>query len=360
VTLKAVLLHYSIRKSKPDNFETLMNDIDGHFREGGVQLPYRRDIWNLNDTRNLAQHDAREPATSTMDEWKVFTEKFLRRSFEQYFGLRFDEVTQIDLIEDETLRNLLRLAVQCAENGSAKESLVLAAFAVEFAISSCIAAPLIPAYGLTMGSVSEENDARDAIDTLNEELYNLINDVYVLGDVVKDIASSVDLLARGVSLTDYGRFIAITPDISFDRLSAARVQDSSRPLGRIRSIDPDGTIQLDESPEQPRADEHQPEHRVVWAGRSADQEAARWAAQFATSTVVQLQDADPSPHMPSRHAAFAQELIRTKGEVASSDEPASSRQGSDSDTRHHRRRFLRRTLARVAISPEMDEPDDEA
>jgi hypothetical protein len=101
--------------------------VDDYFKDKDVQIPYRRDLGQLNAERNMVQHNAREPEASGMDEQRVFTEKFLRQSFEQYFGLGFDEVTQVDLVADEMFRSMLRLAADTAENGYPRESLVLTA-----------------------------------------------------------------------------------------------------------------------------------------------------------------------------------------------------------------------------------------
>jgi hypothetical protein len=194
--------------------------VDDYFKDKDVQIPYRRDLGQLNAKRNMVQHNACEPEASGMDEWRVFTEKFLRQSFERYFGLGFDEVTQVDLVADEMFRSMLRLAADTAENGSPRESLVLTTFALEFAVSSCVDTPSFSA-SVSDTSVSETMDTFVGTDDevshttvgICRELWLCTRDVDLIGYWVKDIVGSVAFLARGVSLVDYERFVAITPEI---------------------------------------------------------------------------------------------------------------------------------------------------
>ena len=60
ITLKSIFLYHEIRAEKQLNieFETMMSEIDSHqaFKDLGKKLPYRQDMRNLNQIRNLVQH----------------------------------------------------------------------------------------------------------------------------------------------------------------------------------------------------------------------------------------------------------------------------------------------------------------
>ena len=114
IVLRSILLHYEIRAEKQLNieFETMLNEIDGFedFKKKGKKLPYRQELRNLNQLRNLVQHHAYEPESSSMEEWKVFSRRFLEIAFKEYFQVDFNSVSSIDLIDDELLRAILTLA----------------------------------------------------------------------------------------------------------------------------------------------------------------------------------------------------------------------------------------------------------
>jgi hypothetical protein len=79
-TLRAIFLHYEIRAEKQLNieFESMLNEIDNNeaFKEKGKRLPYRQEMRNLNQIRNLVQHHVHEPEGSAMEDWRVFTSRF--------------------------------------------------------------------------------------------------------------------------------------------------------------------------------------------------------------------------------------------------------------------------------------------
>jgi len=99
ISLRSIILAYEIRAEKQLNidFETMLNEIDNYnkFKEKEMKLPYRQELRNLNQLRNMVQHHAVIPESSTMDDWRVFTKRFLSKAFEQYFNNEFDKISYI-------------------------------------------------------------------------------------------------------------------------------------------------------------------------------------------------------------------------------------------------------------------------
>lgn len=113
IVLRAILFSEEIRPEREMNitFESMIQAIDEHkpLREQNTRLPYRTELRKLNTLRNLVQHHAHEPEAATMDEWRVFSGNFLRKSCDTYFKVSFDELSLISLVEDQRLRRILRL-----------------------------------------------------------------------------------------------------------------------------------------------------------------------------------------------------------------------------------------------------------
>lgn len=114
IVVKAILLKYEIRSEKEFNigFESLLNEVDkfSEFKEKGLRLPYRQEVRNLNQFRNLVQHHVMEPDQSSMDDWRIFSYRFLEKVFKDYFEIEFHAVNRISFISDNCLRKYLNLA----------------------------------------------------------------------------------------------------------------------------------------------------------------------------------------------------------------------------------------------------------
>jgi hypothetical protein len=127
IALRAISLHYEIRTEKQLNieFEVMLNEIDRHkdFREREIRLPYRQELRNLNQLRNLVQHHAVEPESATMDDWRVFSRRFLARVCREYFGLDFNSLSSVDMIHHNVFREMLRTSLSCIQGGDVKSIL---------------------------------------------------------------------------------------------------------------------------------------------------------------------------------------------------------------------------------------------
>jgi hypothetical protein len=259
-----------------------------------------------------------------MDEWRVMTEKFLRRASEQYFGLDFDQLTQAELIQDATLRRMLSTAMQLAVEGSAKGSLVLSAFALELAIRSCVYShPFSVAGSEEAWADTGDPQIDQAINAVESGLLQTTLDVDALADWVEEIARWIGLLNRGINPIEYRRFSRLVPEV---RVSFIRPFDFEWPedlgIGEISPSKEDEKVNAVQGPGmEANRDGYSIGHELCWKGRKAEPEGARWAAQFAISTIVQLQGADPQPRLAIEYATFYDELISAPERLPSADEP---------------------------------------
>jgi hypothetical protein len=137
LTLRAIMLEHEIRTERELNvdFETLLNEFDQFkpFRDRGWRLPYRRELRTLNAVRNLVQHHGHEPEESAMEEWRVFSKRFLTKAFTQYFSVDFKNLSPLDLIGDSRLKNVLRIHRQHIEASDWSGSACVNKYAFELA-----------------------------------------------------------------------------------------------------------------------------------------------------------------------------------------------------------------------------------
>lgn len=209
VVLRAIFLQHEIRAEKQLNidFESMLNEIDNHqkFKDAERRLPYRQEIRNLNQLRNLVQHHAVEPESSTMDDWRVFTKRFLIRTFSEYFGLNFDELSSVSLINDQRLRALLILASEKVTMSDWATAISLTKIAFEYSSSSIASA--LPSEGFN-SSFFVTTRFRDE----DRELARAINSIY---QRIREAETLSGVLASGVTLTQLKKFEDSTPHVMF-------------------------------------------------------------------------------------------------------------------------------------------------
>ena len=262
IVLRAIFLHYEIRPEKELNieFEVMLNEIDKHFKTQGMKLPYRQDLRNLNKLRNLVQHHAVEPSSATMDDWRVFTRRFLERTCQEYFGLEFDNLSPLEMIDDEVLRDLLKMSLLGIEENDLKKSLKFAKIA--FQLASEAVWSFLPDEGF-LSSFFITSHISDLLREL-EQPFNM------LAQKARQAEYHAALLSSGVSLIDYKRFESSTPTVRFSLTGKSFVQ---------------------------------------WGQTEPDKETARWVHDFVVTTIVGWQVLGLAPSVPDPGREAIQELL---------------------------------------------------
>ncbi len=268
IVMRAIFLHYEIRAEKELNigFENMLTEIDNFegFKKKNVKLPYRQEMRNLNVTRNLVEHHAVEPASGAMDEYKVFTRRFLQRSYQLYFGQDFETISATDMIEDSNLRDLLSLSFSEIRAANLKKGLTLAE--ATFYWASRTVRDFLPpgADGLYEDSFPEQGKL---VRYLNSVLRN-VGDTSVYYSAI---------LATGIDLVDYKRFRAATVVTRFHGHS---------------SHTSDGIVRTTEI-------------RAHWGDKEPKQDDAYWVHEFVVNAIVHWQIIGLSPQIPSDWLDYA-------------------------------------------------------
>jgi hypothetical protein len=266
ITVKSILLKYDIRNDRTLNidFESMLSEVDRHqdFKERGLKLPYRQEIRNLNQMRNLVQHHAIEPDQSSMDDWRLFSKQFLEKTFMSYFDIDFDNVNRMDFVADDGLKKYMNLALLHISNR-------------DFASASCCAAAAFEYASLSISSFIPESSAsffvrsslyRSGIDF--EGLENAFRKTHKRIDESEHFAA---LLASGLNLADYNKFKEATPFV---------------------------TIMFGGNP-----------HFETVENKEFGEETTKWLAEFVISTLIKWQQLGLSPKIPDHLASGAHGFI---------------------------------------------------
>lgn len=203
ITLRAIFLQYEIRAEKQLNieFEVMLKEIDNFdsFKKSGKRLPYRQELRNLNQLRNMVQHHAVEPETSTMEDWRVFTKRFLIESFKDYFDKSFDNISSLDLIADDNLRKLIEISGKYLANKDIVQCAINAKVAFEYAIQKIL------------NEVPHKNKNYHRLSNFNINQSKEINaNIY---ESIKETKHFLVMLSIGIELSEYKQIEKLTPKV---------------------------------------------------------------------------------------------------------------------------------------------------
>jgi len=256
IALRAIFLHYEIRAEKALNidFESMLKEIDNYqnFKDKGIKLPYRQEIRNLNQIRNLVEHHAVEPEATTMEDFRVFSRRFLQIICGTYFDVDFDKISPINMIEDELLEKLLFKSLMYIDKDQVEQSLSLIRVAFNWASESIIAflpRDKIPGKFVNGGGFVEYPE---------------------IDRTIQKATFYSALLSTGIGLVDYKQFLSYTPHIDFT---------------------------LNGSPD------------IQWGSQQVNIEYAKWAHDFVVTTIVHWQVLGLVPKVPDWCRVAAQAII---------------------------------------------------
>lgn len=267
IAVKSILLKHEIRNEKTLNidFESMINEVDQfkEFKSKGMKLPYRQEIRNLNSMRNMVQHHVIEPDESSMDDWRLFSYRFLKLVFNDYFGMDFDRASRISFVNDEGLRMYLDEAQKKLDSNDYGSASCLVTGAFEYASISI--SNFIPRssseFFITsrLGHAGSTSEIKDAFkDTLKR---------------VDEVEHFSALLASGVSLSDYKKYKDLSP---FAQIMLA------------------GNIIYQ-----------------THAGKIFDKDSTTWLHGFVINTLIKWQQLGLSPQIPNY---LREEAIKSLGE----------------------------------------------
>jgi hypothetical protein len=218
VALRSILLKYEIRAEKHLNieFEAMLNEIDKHqvFKDRELKLPYRQELRNLNQIRNLVQHHAIEPESTTLDDLRVFTRRALEMICESYFQINFQSLTPLDMVDDDDLRNLLCVSFSALDKKQLKDALVIGSIAYKLAESSVLGSVAEPALHFVPRF---EDRSRDYTSTREDDSRwkDLASALESINNKLQEVSTLTGLSSTGMNLADRNRFLREMPNIRF-------------------------------------------------------------------------------------------------------------------------------------------------
>jgi len=99
------------------------------FVDDGFELSHKADMNKLNEARKNFKHSGNFPNKDDIEFFRVITKSFFEENCPLIFGLEFSEISLLDLIQDDGVKEILRNAQNESDGGEYKKSLELIALA---------------------------------------------------------------------------------------------------------------------------------------------------------------------------------------------------------------------------------------
>jgi hypothetical protein len=94
----------------------------GALQKAGYPMPFASKLQELNRARVGFKHYGNLPAPSEAEKHRVYVEDALREAMLLHFAIKFDEVSLLDLVTDQAIRELLKNAETQITAGALEES----------------------------------------------------------------------------------------------------------------------------------------------------------------------------------------------------------------------------------------------
>ena len=107
------IFYHSDKKYSDKRFDELIGEANEVYKKRtGKDLPLMKQIKSLNIQRNLVQHDADDPSQNVVNKYSILSRSFLEEVFENYYNISLEEISPIDLIQNQKIKTLLILAME--------------------------------------------------------------------------------------------------------------------------------------------------------------------------------------------------------------------------------------------------------
>ncbi len=182
LALYAIVTSLEKSKTPADTFVGLIQQSEVLLKPKIDQLPDRANILRVHGIRKDAQHDAKYPNESELSECQIYTRDFLKKIVFEVWGLEFDNISLIDLIHNQEVKQYLIDAEKKIDEKDYQKAAELASHGLQAAldkVSSAIVGSTLDAFSQIMtgeysGSSGINSNVSNAFRRMQQSLLFLV------------------------------------------------------------------------------------------------------------------------------------------------------------------------------------------
>lgn len=179
-------------------------------------LTLKESMRNLNSRRVNIKHKGLLPAKSEIEISRINTTDFFNQNCKLNFGVEFSEISLINLIQYEKVKEYLEFAQDSLNKGKNQESIIASTFAFNELLfsyennkSSWGHSPFLVGKDMTWGMRS----SHEIRSSKNSEAKILLKDLQTVWESVKEIQKVIKINNLGIVYKDYIKFKYLTPEV---------------------------------------------------------------------------------------------------------------------------------------------------
>lgn len=133
--LRAIVGSLDSSKSPSDGFQGLVQQCDTLLSGSGHNpIPDKANIQYIHSIRNDAQHKAKYPNESDVNDCRTYARDFLRKTIAELWGIDFEQISLVDLIQHEKVKQYLVDAEHHLSQGKYQEAIHSASAGITWAL----------------------------------------------------------------------------------------------------------------------------------------------------------------------------------------------------------------------------------
>ena len=133
--LKAVVSALNPSKNLAKDFQGVLDQAENELTTQKLTIPNKVKIQYVRTLRNDAQHKAKYPNETDVNDCRTYTQDFLTRTFSDVWGESFESISLIDVIQDVEIKNHLTEAEKDFANNDYTQTIIKSMVAFQMMIS---------------------------------------------------------------------------------------------------------------------------------------------------------------------------------------------------------------------------------
>lgn len=201
--LKSIIWSLDSSKTPPDKFQELIQECNNLLTKNSLSsLPDLAHIQWIHSIRNDAQHKAKLPTIENVSDCRTYTRDFIEKVMNDVYGSSFENISLIELIKDEKIRQHFINAESFIKNGENQKAVQESAIGFESALSFVKKALVGDTSHFTRAFITEDSSGKPKSDS---DMFRAF----------EKMQKTVLFLSLGMNYREYIQLKQITGNITF-------------------------------------------------------------------------------------------------------------------------------------------------
>lgn len=236
ILIKAVAIKFGIKLSRNTALNDLIDKVSAEYQSKfNRELPYKKNIKDLNDHRNSVQHAGDPPSIEIIKKYLPKVEIFLEEVIREIFNIEFDKISILDFIENDSLKLILKKADEI-KDVFPNRSMILINFALQGLLENVFdllnpkfSSGFLQSTSFWIDHLASKIELRESVKNKNNKLNDFlvsehsINDkkkikeayLYSISGLERELSKNISLFGVGIDFSKYMKYTSISKNWTY-------------------------------------------------------------------------------------------------------------------------------------------------